>query len=589
MISIDFIPSHYGVAKLVPISDSGMSQGHLNVSGLMNQHMIYTYNGYQYIIFITFIGHVQMKRRLSGGFWGDMSLVSIEAPVPTDSHNGPAFGFDPDGYIHVCYNVHTNPLKYRRSTNPEDITIWGAEIPMTGVNEAVVTYPTFLTNPINGKLFFMYRDGVSGNGDLFFNSYDEATTTWTSVKLIDGKATNVNPYQWKPKFDKNGVLHLFWNWRDTPINDTNHDICYAKWDGVNWKKSDGSNYALPITTATAEVVKAVAAGQGLGELFSCDTDHLNHPHAVYWMLDGKPADRHTSIYHIYFNGAAWVDSEIERTEYLSLQGFPGNAIFPVARPEILCDRDTGETFIIYRSLAEGNGVSVLRSTNYSVWDKVPILKTDLLAWSPAYDRSLWLNEKKIHLYIEAAAEHPAQIMYIGGVAYGRGYTWAPPVRGLISVLELDSRRLPLAPLVSTIPEMKTILSFQLTHNPNVVAVAWGTAIDGSWFSLKNDLLPPGTRLIYARFIGELRNDTPAQTTSVGIRHAGSLDGSAINTDFPLATGNPAGGAEVIDSGWVELNTIGPYRTYLGGSFFVEGMVTGGIGNVVYGTILIGAS
>ena len=49
-------------------------------------------------------------------------------PLTDDDHGAPAVIVDNSGYIHVFYGTHADtPLKYAKSTNPEDISAWTAQ------------------------------------------------------------------------------------------------------------------------------------------------------------------------------------------------------------------------------------------------------------------------------------------------------------------------------------------------------------------------------------------------------------------------------------------------------------------------------
>ncbi|WP_255520223.1 BNR-4 repeat-containing protein [Paenarthrobacter sp. YJN-D] len=112
------------------------------------------------------------KRTLPNGAWTTFDLSTVAAnplvlPVDNDPHNSASIIVDAAGYIHVAANMHGDVLRYVRSTNPHDITAWTAP-GMTGLNEAQMTYTRFALHP-DGTVFFLYRDGASGFGDLFLN------------------------------------------------------------------------------------------------------------------------------------------------------------------------------------------------------------------------------------------------------------------------------------------------------------------------------------------------------------------------------------------------------------------------------------
>ena len=62
--------------------------------------------------------------------------------------------------------------------------------------------------------------------------------------------------------DDDGVIHLFWTWREGSA-DLNADVLYARStdSGATWETSDGTQYSIPITKGDGKVVDDVAVGQ----------------------------------------------------------------------------------------------------------------------------------------------------------------------------------------------------------------------------------------------------------------------------------------------------------------------------------------
>ncbi len=97
---------------------------------------------------------------------------------------------DGDGYLHLAWGTHGNPLLYTRSTTPvtsgqamsfigDTVGNSGAINTMTGSHETGTTYPNFIRIPGSDDLLFNYRTGGSGNGTYRITRYDDATDTWS--------------------------------------------------------------------------------------------------------------------------------------------------------------------------------------------------------------------------------------------------------------------------------------------------------------------------------------------------------------------------------------------------------------------------
>ena len=161
----------------------------------------------------------------------------LSSEIGWDSHNSLTMAIDDDGHIHLCGNMHVDPLIYFRTTRPLDVTSLERIDFMVGKNEDRCTYPVFMRGP-NNELIFRFRDGKSGNGVDFYNVYDVQTKTWRRIHntpLLDG-LDRMNAYARMPEKGPDGNYHMVWIWRDTPDCATNHSISYARSpDLISWE------------------------------------------------------------------------------------------------------------------------------------------------------------------------------------------------------------------------------------------------------------------------------------------------------------------------------------------------------------------
>ncbi len=181
---------------------------------------------------------VAVRNDRGAGSWGAWEPYAYDGtdgrpdlgPVGPDIHRWVSVGFDADGYLHLTWDLHNDPLKYRRATAPVDE--WeGAltgNLAMRGENENEVTYVRF--HLLGETLYATFRNGRSGRGDWFFYAYDAARTTWTAGpgldatggRLLDGRSDDQNPYLFRdPERDADGRIHFAWTWRTTPDVSTN--------------------------------------------------------------------------------------------------------------------------------------------------------------------------------------------------------------------------------------------------------------------------------------------------------------------------------------------------------------------------------
>lgn len=228
----------------------------------------------------------------------------LDDQIGWDAHNYIALAFDSEGYIHVSGNMHGHPLRYYRSTEPEEIDSIEGVHRMTGELEGRCTYPRFYSGP-KSEFLFTYRDGGSGNGSNIINVYDARTRTWKrhiDKPIFDGEGLR-NAYQTGPARDRNGIYHLAWVWRDTPDCATNHDVSYAQSpDLVNWRKSDGTPLPLPLTLANSEVIDRVQVGEGLMNSEKISFDDQGRVMVTYIKFDPKGK---TQVYTMRREGDRW--------------------------------------------------------------------------------------------------------------------------------------------------------------------------------------------------------------------------------------------------------------------------------------------
>lgn len=218
---------------------------------------------FQYVAYYDTTRTMIIARRETGS--SNWQYHSFATKTGWDSHNYIDMALDDSGYIHISGNMHNVNLIYFRSTKPYEIDNFVSP-GMTGNLENSVTYPVFIKG-VDGRLFFQYRDGGSGNGTTLWNGYDLKTKKWTRITtagLFDGQG-EVNAYQTVPVMGPDGFFHVIWMWRNTPVANTNHHLSHMKSrDLVNWQSMSGSSLKIPVTQSTDGVVAdPVQSGNGL--------------------------------------------------------------------------------------------------------------------------------------------------------------------------------------------------------------------------------------------------------------------------------------------------------------------------------------
>jgi len=256
------------------------------------------------------------KRTLPNGAWTTYDLKNVAAnplalPVDTDSHNTASIIIDAAGYLHVWANMHGDVMRYVKSTNPRDISAW-ASASMTGTNEGQATYPRPALHP-DGDLFLLFRDGASGNGDLYLNRRTTAGA-WSQVKLADGKSNNENPYETPLVIGRDGSLNVGFTWRPNGGDwTTNDDVHFLRSTdkGATWKAVDGTSVSLPLVHSNTSARALLTTGgaptnSGIINQFGLDVDTSGRPHMALSQNDGTDIN----VYHLWWNGSAWVNDKV---------------------------------------------------------------------------------------------------------------------------------------------------------------------------------------------------------------------------------------------------------------------------------------
>lgn len=182
---------------------------------------------------------------------GQWSVSSAIYTSPTqEPHCSGTLTIDSAGYIYIATVGYdgNNLCRMFKSTNPSDISAWGAAVNITA-NGAIPSFAQIRCLANDHLLFFYRNNGINVNRFLS----TDAGATWgneqTLITPIDGF-----PY-WVFKVGTSGRLHLLWHSRYAggPVN-----INYIYSDNPDattsaWKAANAAAITLPITTAPSTV------------------------------------------------------------------------------------------------------------------------------------------------------------------------------------------------------------------------------------------------------------------------------------------------------------------------------------------------
>jgi hypothetical protein len=379
---------------------NGWANNSVNVV-VFRKNSLVTHKGFQYTAFYDENRFVVLAKRPSGSKTWQIKKTVYQGNA-ADAHNTISIMVDGNGYLHLAWDHHNNPLRYCRSRTPGSLELT-EKMPMTGRAEEKVSYPEFYKLP-GGDLLFFYRDGGSGQGNLVINRYDARSSTWTQLhnNLIDGEKKR-NAY-WQACVDARGTIHISWVWRESPDVASNHDMCYARSTdgGKTWEKSSGEKYTLPVNAATAEYVCRIPEKSELINQTSMFADATGNPYiATYWREAGSTVPQ----YHLVFkSGQEWKTQDLGfRKTPFSLSG-AGSKRIPIARPQIVAWQK-GKVLsaaLIFRDEERGSKVSVAIANDLTSgkWKISDLSDHSVGSWEPTYDTELWKEKGILNLFLQ---------------------------------------------------------------------------------------------------------------------------------------------------------------------------------------------
>ena len=357
-------------------------------------------NTFQYCAWYDYQGNIVLGKRMNDREW-EYSWSGFQGDV-TDAHNVISLAVDGRGYLHMAWSHHAGALNYAVSDQPGSLSL--RKSGMIGREEDRVTYPEFYMQP-SGNLFFLYRNGGSGDGNLVLNHYEASSHRWTRIhdNLISGEGER-SPY-WQACVDSAGRLHISWVWRETADVFSNYNMSYAVScddSGETFENSRGEACVLPLTESTAETICHIPQGSALINQTSMTVDENNLPYIIsYWRVDGIVQ------YNILRDtGNQWIiyNTHIRTTDFELSGG--GTQQLPCARPQILVQGagEEAEILVLFRDEERGSKASMarLRTEGQEIITEeiIDLTGESLGEWEPVLDMTLWEKQGRIQIFFQ---------------------------------------------------------------------------------------------------------------------------------------------------------------------------------------------
>lgn len=195
----------------------------------------------------------------------DHTTNRVSAPVTlytlpdNDGHRTPSMLIDDEGYIYVFYGSHGDDTLGKRTTNPLDITSWTACAPIVGST----TYP----QPHQLEEDYVLVLHRLGRDLSVLRSNNKGASWFSQVKIVEAPAGPPTVGVYSISVSETGdfprKLHVVWTTLNFSTQVRKH-LWYAQTtDGLNWSRSNGTPYTLPIAAESAE------------KIFDSGTDQVN--------------------------------------------------------------------------------------------------------------------------------------------------------------------------------------------------------------------------------------------------------------------------------------------------------------------------
>ena len=206
------------------------------------------YSGHTYIGWIDRTGTTGITKL--NNTTREREYFELAVALQTDDHNNPAIYIRPDGRIIAFYSAHNDAAgtRYRISTNPGDISSWGAE-QYIDVGSHAYANPIYLSG--NGRLYLFFRVDTSSTYCAYS---DDQGATWTTPAETFFR-TAARPYI---KAITNGTDRIDFYMTDGHPGEVSTSIyhCYAQIVGgaLKFYTSDGGTELTPPISVPATTI-----------------------------------------------------------------------------------------------------------------------------------------------------------------------------------------------------------------------------------------------------------------------------------------------------------------------------------------------
>lgn len=282
------------------------------------------------------------------------SPFTLHAGLQADTHATPALGLrQSDSRIMTLYSRQVGPAFYKRlSTNPEDISAFGAETDLdTFIGGSSYTYPMPWELGDDDEWHLYYRSGNATRRWARVISSDD-TATWTAGQAIFDLSNT--GYIISQKTSESRIDFLVTD--GSPGTDSDVSVFHCYYEGGSFKKTDGTTITgLPFDESDLTLVYDGSGGNSGARAVDVRMDGTDVIGLFYVFSSSSDARYRWA----WWNGSAWATFEVaDDAKFAGVDWLTGGAALdPVDPTRMYCSRDVSGTMEMFKYATDDNGSS----------------------------------------------------------------------------------------------------------------------------------------------------------------------------------------------------------------------------------------
>jgi len=323
------------------------------------------YNGVTYFGYVDTSGNIKISAfnhatRL-------ITTFTLHAALEVDDHDAPSILIrDSDKRLMVWYSKHNGTAEYLRiSTNPEDITSWGAETDLDGsVGAATYDYanPAQLLGEANDPIYVFFRESDYAAADKrlldVYKSTDGGSTWGAAIQVYTPGGVKIIYF----KTVQNGDDRIDIIVTDGhPDNDGFTSLYHFYYQGGNYYKSNGTLIVAGMPFEPGDLTLVYDGTTKASWIWDVAIDVNGYPVVVFEVIETEWSD--FRYYYGRWNGSSWETYEITTSggrvgSGAGAEAYAGGIVLDHNDPSIVYySKQVGSYWEIYKGITPDGGTS----------------------------------------------------------------------------------------------------------------------------------------------------------------------------------------------------------------------------------------